>query len=157
MPYVPTCLAYLRTYVPTCLACIRANVSCVLTCQRALRAYVPTCLACLRANLPCVLFCANVPARSRAITPNNKKKFSVICFAIVLSFFSCEINFSGQIAFFEIFHPQKHFIMLWGDPPKLKITPPPCLITSPSVLKLLGKTFKCKIKIMGENQIRKLK
>ena len=55
------------------LRSLRANVSCVLTCSRA--------------NLPCVLF---VPTCSRAITTNNKNKFSICfpcIFVIVLSFF----------------------------------------------------------------------
>ena len=68
-------LRALRVHVPTCLACLRAHVPCVLKCQRVLRA-----------------FCAYVPMCSRAITTNNKKKFSIICFlyifVIVLSFFS---------------------------------------------------------------------
>ena len=61
---------------------------------------------------------------------------------------------------FWSFSPPKAFCY---DPPKLRNfresptpTPPPFLITTPHFMKLLGKTFKCKMKIMGENQMRKL-
>ena len=60
------------------------------TCQRALRAYVLTCQRVLRA------FCACVPMCSLDATPNNKNKFSIICFpyifVIVLSLFLCQIK-----------------------------------------------------------------
>ena len=47
------------------------------------------------------------------------------------------------------------------DPPKLRNfqeSPPPPIFSlpPPHFVKLLGKTFKCKMKIMSENQMRKL-
>ena len=102
--YVPTCQRALRAYVLAyqrplrayLLTCQRALCAYVLTGQRALRAYVLTrqcalrayvlkCQRALRAYVPFVSMC------SRAITTNNKTKFSIICFpyifVIVLSFF----------------------------------------------------------------------
>ena len=99
VPYVPTCQCALRTYVPTCLACLRAHVpTCfvslrlyVSTCLACLHSHVPTCLACLRAQVSCVSKC------SRAITLNNKNKFSMTCFTQIFDIFSlsfpCEIKF----------------------------------------------------------------
>ena len=124
MPYVPMCQRAFRAYVPSCQHALRAYM---LTCQCALRAYMPTCLACLRANVPCVLTCspanvscvftcsrvnvpcvvtcssANVPTCSRAITTNNKNKFSVsfpYIFVITLSF-SRRKPLTGAMANFE--------------------------------------------------------
>ena len=81
-----TCLGALRAYVLTCQRVLRAYVS---TCQLSLRAYVSTCQRALRA------FCVYVPTCSLDATPNNKNKFSIICFpyifVIVLSF-SCQIK-----------------------------------------------------------------
>ena len=66
----------LRVYVPTCLACLHSHV--------------PTCLAYLRAHVP------YVPKCSRAMTLNNKNKFSVTCFTQIFGIFSlpfsCEIK-----------------------------------------------------------------
>ena len=80
--YVPTFQRALRAYV---LAYQRPLRAYLLTCQRALCAYVLTCQRALRAYVPFVSMC------SRAITTNNKTKFSIICFpyifVIVLSFF----------------------------------------------------------------------
>ena len=90
LAHVPTCLRALRDYVLTCLACVRAHVP---TCLACLGVYVATYLACLGAHVPTCLPCfgAHVPTCSRAITTNNKNKFSIICFpymfVIVLSFF----------------------------------------------------------------------
>ena len=67
----------------------------------------------------------------------------------------CLIIGGRQIAFFEIFIPRAFY----HDPPNLRNfreSPTPFLITTPHFMKLLGKTFKCKMKIMGENQMRKL-
>ena len=80
--YVLACQRASRAYVLTCPRALRAYV---LKCQRALRAHVPTCLACLRPQVPCVLTCscANVPCVPkcwRAITSNNKNKFSMTWF-----------------------------------------------------------------------------
>ena len=106
VPYVLTYQLALRVYV---LACQRVLWVCVLTCQRVscLRANVPMwfawlltrvsksfacfcthmsrCPACSRAHVlacfkrSCVnVFC--VPTCSRAITSNNKYKFSMTCF-----------------------------------------------------------------------------
>ena len=80
--YVPTCQRALRAYV---LAYQRPLRAYLLTCQRALCAYVLTGQRALRAYVPFMSMC------SRAITTNNKTKFSIICFpyifVIVLSFF----------------------------------------------------------------------
>ena len=84
--------AKLRAHVPTCLCvltCSRGNVPCVLTCQRTLRAYVLTCLTCLHAHVLCV------PKCSRAITSNNKSKFSMTCFTKIFGTFS--LSFSWEI------------------------------------------------------------
>ena len=86
----------LRAHMPTCLACLHAHVPCVLTCSHA---NVPCMLTCSNANVPCVLtyscanmscvlmcqralhaFCAYMPTCSRAITTNNKNKFSINVF-----------------------------------------------------------------------------
>ena len=77
-PHVPTYFAWLRAHVPCVLTCSRASVPCmptfhVPTCL-VLRAYLLTCQRALRA------FRAYVPTCSRAVTINNKSKFSVICF-----------------------------------------------------------------------------
>ena len=99
--HVPTCLACLGAHVPTCLACTcsLANLPCVLTCWRAnvpcllmcSRANVLCVLTCSRANVACVLFAPVYLTCSRAITTNNKNKFSIKCFpyifVIVMSFF----------------------------------------------------------------------
>ena len=55
----------------------------VLTCQRVLRVYMIICsrLACSRASVPYVLC---MPTCSRAITTNDKEKFSIICFLAFL-------------------------------------------------------------------------
>ena len=102
---VPTCLACLHAHVPMCLACLhayvpcclRANVPCVLTCSPA---NVSCVFTCSRVNVPCVVTCssANVPTCSRAITTNNKNKFSVsfpYIFVITLSFFFQAEAFNG--------------------------------------------------------------
>ena len=81
--HVPTCLACLRAIVPTCLACLRDHVP---KCAACLRTHVPTCLACFawsRANVLCV------PTCSRAITTNNKNKFSITCFPYILVIVLC--------------------------------------------------------------------
>ena len=79
--YVPTCLACLRAHVPTCLranvptclACSRAHVPMCLTCL-CVHVITCSCLACSRVNVPCVLCVATC---SRAITANDKYKFSI--------------------------------------------------------------------------------
>ena len=80
-------LRALRARVPTCLVCLRAYVPCVLPCSRpmclaCLRDYMITCscLACLRVNVSCVLC---VPTWSRAITTNDKYRFSITCFPYI--------------------------------------------------------------------------
>ena len=115
--YVPTCLACLRFFALCVLTCSHANESCVLICSRAnvpctckahSRAQVATCLACSRAqvltclvslrahvitwslaNISCMLC---VPTCSRALTTNDKDKFSMkffpYIFVIVLCIFS---------------------------------------------------------------------
>ena len=74
--------------MPTCFACLRAHLPTWLPCLRALRSYVPCVVTCQRTLCAS---CAYVPRCSRAITTNNKNKFSVICFpytfVIVISFF----------------------------------------------------------------------
>ena len=85
VPYVLTCQRALRVFVSTYQRALRAHV---LTCQHVLRAHVPTFLACSRANVSCVSTCSRtslpcalcVPTCSRAITTNNKAKFSITCF-----------------------------------------------------------------------------
>ena len=75
--YVPCVRRCLRTSMACLLTCSRASVPCVLACSYAsvscvllwLRAHVPTCLACF----PCI----------RAITINDKDKFSIICFPYI--------------------------------------------------------------------------
>ena len=100
----------LRAYVLMCLACPRGNVPCVLTCSYASVSCVITCsrvsvpcmlmcshgnvscvltyssanafgmLMCSRVEMPCVLFS---PTCLRAITTNNKNKFSVTWFPYI--------------------------------------------------------------------------
>ena len=100
--HVPTCLAYLRAHVPACLECSRAHVPACLAylcahvpaCLACLCAYVPTCLAYVRAqvikcscaNMPCLLC---VPTCSRAITTNDKDKFSIHVFAYIFVIVIC--------------------------------------------------------------------
>ena len=79
--HVQTCRACLRAHVPTFLVCLSALVSACLAC---LRAHVPTCFACSRGNVPCMLC---VPTCSRAITTNDKNKFSITCFPYILWLF----------------------------------------------------------------------
>ena len=65
----------------------------------------------------------------------------------------------GQIALFEIFHPKKHFKHFIMTHPKYRIFEKvllPLLITTLSFYETSGKTVKCKMEIMGENQMRKL-
>ena len=81
--HVSMCLAYqraLHAYVLTCQHALHAHV---LTCQRALRAYV---LTFSRANMPCVLC---VPTCSRAITTNDKDKFSITFFPYIFVIVLC--------------------------------------------------------------------
>ena len=106
--HVPTCLTYLRAHVLTCLTCLRAHVQTCLACLRAhvstylacLCAQVSTCFACSRPNVPCVLKCSRtcVPKCSRAITSNNKNKFSMTCFTYIFGTFS--LSFSWEIKLF---------------------------------------------------------
>ena len=79
--------------MPCVLTCSRANVLYVLPCQRALRAYVLTCQCVLRAHAPYALTCSHanvlcVPTFLRAITSNNKNKFSMKCFTQIFGTFS---------------------------------------------------------------------
>ena len=96
MPYVLTCLACLRADEPTCLACLPAHVPTDLVC---LRAHVPTCFACSRAHMPTCLASLHAHALRahvltylarfaclRALTTNNKDKFSII-YLIIFCFF----------------------------------------------------------------------
>ena len=81
-------LCALRAHVPTYLACLRAYV---LTCKRDLRAYVVTCqpavvLTCSRPNMPCLLY---VRMCSRAITLNDRDKFSITCFPYIFVIVLC--------------------------------------------------------------------
>ena len=86
------------------LPCSRANVRCVRTCLRVNVSYVLTCLC---ANAPCV------PTCSRAITLNNKSKFSMTCFTQIFDTFSlsfsCEIKLypknARQVEFSSTFLP----------------------------------------------------
>ena len=66
-----------KTNLLNYFACLRAHISTCLTCWRA---HVPTCLACFCAQVVQGLTCspANVPTCSRAITSNNKNKFSMM-------------------------------------------------------------------------------
>ena len=95
VPYVLTCqraLRVLRAHMPMCLGCLCAHMPTCLACSCA---HVPTCLVCLRANVSCVSICwrdyvlmpcvsrvnmSCVPTCSRAITTNDKYKFSTTCF-----------------------------------------------------------------------------
>ena len=88
-------LRALRAHMSTCLACFtcsHANVPWVLMCSHA---NVPCVLMCSRANVSCVSICwrdyvlmpcvsrvnmSCVPTCSRAITTNDKYKFSTTCF-----------------------------------------------------------------------------
>ena len=57
---------------------------------RSLLNCVPYLFTCSRANMPCLLC---VPTCSRAITTNDKDKFSITCFSYILRLsFSCEIK-----------------------------------------------------------------
>ena len=85
--YVPFVLTCSRNIVPCVLTCSRVYVPCVLPCSRpmclaCLRDYMITCscLACLRVNVSCVLC---VPTWSRAITTNDKYRFSITCFPYI--------------------------------------------------------------------------
>ena len=93
--HVPTRLACLRANVSYVLTCSRANVSCVLTCSRA---SVPCVVTCSRANVSCVL------TSPRAITTNNKNKFSITClpyiFVIDLCLFPVKQNCCTFLHFF---------------------------------------------------------
>ena len=95
---VPTCLGCFYTHVLICLSYLRVHVPCVLTYQRVLRAYVLgcqrlllgyvitwrlsfralvlICFTCSRVNVSCV---SSMSTYSRAITVNNKYKFSMTC------------------------------------------------------------------------------
>ena len=105
--HVPTCLAYLRTHMPVCLACLRAHIpSClaylhahVSMCFVCSHPHVPMCLAylhanmitfsclkCARVNVPCVLC---VPTCSRAITTNDKRRFSITWFPNIFVIVLC--------------------------------------------------------------------
>ena len=83
MPYVLKCLACLCAHVSMCFTCFRAYV---VTCFACLCAHVITCscLACSRVNVTRVLC---VPTCSRAITTNDKYKFSITCFLTFLWLF----------------------------------------------------------------------
>ena len=96
MPYVLTCLACLRADEPTCLACLPAHVPTYLVC---LCAHVLTCFACSRAHMPTCLASLHAHALRahvltylawfaclRALTTNNKDKFSII-YLIIFCFF----------------------------------------------------------------------
>ena len=79
--YVPMRLTCLRAHVPTCFVCSSANVS--------------ACLTCSRVNMLCVLTysCVNVlcmPKCLRAITSNNKNKFSM---TVLLRFLVLFVSF----------------------------------------------------------------
>ena len=79
--YVPMRLTCLRAHVPTCFVCSSANVS--------------VCLTCSRVNMLCVLTysCVNVlcmPKCLRAITSNNKNKFSM---TVLLRFLVLFVSF----------------------------------------------------------------
>ena len=109
VPYMLMCLC---ANVPRMLTSLRANMLSMLICLHAivpvflhaLCAYLLMCsyalLTCSYANMSCVLMysCVKmsfVPKCSRAITLNNKNKFSVTCFTQILRFlclFSCEIK-----------------------------------------------------------------
>ena len=77
MLYVITCQRALRAYVLTCLRALRAYV---LTCQGVLHVYVLT---------PCVLCVLCVLTCSRAITSNDKDKFSTKCFPYIFVIVVC--------------------------------------------------------------------
>ena len=87
---VPTCLTWLHAHVPTCLACLCAHVPTCLTCLRG------CVLTCQRANVPCVLCVATC---SRAITTDNKNKFSITCFPYIFVIVLCEIKLLYILAF----------------------------------------------------------
>ena len=76
---------YSRATVSCVLTCSHANVSCVSTCSRL------ACFACSRANVPCILC---VRTCERAVTANNKDKFSITCFPYIVAY-SC-ISLTGQ-------------------------------------------------------------
>ena len=88
LSHVPACLSCLLSHVPTCLACLCAQVPTYFAC---LHTYLAACLACLvvtcqhilHAYLPCA------PTCSRAITSNNKNKFSMSCFGKIFGTFFC--------------------------------------------------------------------
>ena len=62
-------LRYLRAHVPACLECLHAYVSTCLACSSAHKHWVPMC--------------------SRAITANDKYKFSIICFPYIFVIVLC--------------------------------------------------------------------
>ena len=99
--YLLTCQRVLRAYVLTCHTCSSANVPCVLTWSNANVSCVLTCsrakvlcvLSCSRANVPRVLTCSGVNVLtclrvSHATTSNNKNKFSMKSFTLLLSYFT---------------------------------------------------------------------
>ena len=101
--YVLTCS---RANVPCVFTCPRASVPCVLTCSRA---NVLCVLVCSRANVSCVLTWSRtnilcVLTSSRAITTNNKNKFSVTSlpyiFVIALCLFPVKQNCCTFLHFF---------------------------------------------------------
>ena len=89
VPYKLTCQRALHAYVLKCLRALRTHV---LTCQRALRAHVLTCQRILYVY---VLICQHalrilcMPTCSRAITTNDKDKFSITCFLYIFVIALC--------------------------------------------------------------------
>ena len=106
VPCVLACLRVLRAYMPCvlrCLSCLRAIVPWVLRCSRIC---VPGALKCSRVNVFCVstrshdqvlarTLCAHVSTClacfvcSRAITTNDKYRFSITCFPYIFVIVLC--------------------------------------------------------------------
>ena len=86
VPYTLTCQRTLCAYLLTGQLVLRAYV---LTCQHASGALVLMCLTCSQSNVPFV------PTCSRAVTSNNKNKFSMTCFTYIFGTFL--LSFSGEL------------------------------------------------------------
>ena len=82
VPYAFTCQPPFRAYVPTGQHALRAPVP-ALTCLTRSRAHQPTYLARLRSH--------------RAITSNNKNKFSMACFTQILGTFLLSFSFKIKL------------------------------------------------------------
>ena len=103
VPYVLTCQRLLRAYVLTCQHALRTHV---LRCSRL------ACFACSRDNVPCVLCVATY---SRAITTNNKDKFSITCFPYIFVIVLCLFPVKQNRCLFLHFSYRPEAFNRWFD------------------------------------------